>query len=68
MSPFSGIQVHPSPLMTERKVIRVPGGYMNHWLIRAEVEVPSRRIIHDRLNGRIYCHPAMLNEISRLRS
>jgi len=64
--PF-GIDIIPSlnDMFLEKKVVRVPGGYLNRWLVRAEVMVPSRQIIHDRMNNRIYCHPAMLAEIKR---
>lgn len=67
MSTLFGIEIIPTDnfMFTEKKVTRIPGGYMNHWLIRAEITVPSRKIIHDHLNNRIYCHPAMLQEIKR---
>lgn len=60
---FGGIDIHPNPLMVEKKVMRVPGGYLNRWLIRAEVTVPSSNVIHDRINNRMYCHPAMMERI-----
>lgn len=55
-----GIQICPSPLMVEKKVMRVRGGYLNRWLIRAEVIVPRNEFVHDRVSNRIYCHPDMV--------
>lgn len=65
MNSFCGIPIYPSPLLVEKKVTRVLGGYMNHWLIRAEVTVPSRKAIHDQINNRLYMHPAFIQELQR---
>jgi len=66
MRNFMGIDIFPSPMMVEKKVMRVPGGYLNRWLIRAEVMVPSSSIIHDKINNRMYCHPAVLEHIRQV--
>jgi hypothetical protein len=65
MTSFGGIRLvaHDPTLFVERKFVRIPGGYMNRWLIRAEVIVPTRNVIHDRVNDIMYCHPEMLEEI-----
>lgn len=60
------ISIIPSSLLVEKKVMRVPGGYMNRWLIRAEVVVPSKRMIHDLINNRIYMHPEMIKALHRV--
>lgn len=59
------MELHANPLLTETKIGRVHGGYMNRWLIRAMVTAPSKQVIVDNLNNRIYAHPEMINEISR---
>lgn len=65
MKTIYGIEVWPSPLLTETREGRVRGGYMNRWLIRAMVTVPSRQMIHDRLNNRIFAHPELIAEMER---
>lgn len=35
-----GVKLVVSPFLTKKQTGRVKGGYCNHWLIRAEVEVP----------------------------
>jgi len=37
MKTIYGIEIWPSPLLTETREGRVRGGYMNRWLIRAMV-------------------------------
>lgn len=66
MNTFCGIHLKLNPFpRTETKEVRVPGGYMNRWLIRAFVQVPVREMIHDRLNNIIYCDEQSLQEIQR---
>lgn len=65
MKTIYGIELCPSPLMTESREGRVRGGYMNRWLIRAMVTVPSRTMIHDRVNNRVFAHPELIAEIER---
>lgn len=60
-----GISIHPAPLMVEQKETRIKGGYLNRWLIRAVVTVPSTKVIHDRLNNRMYCHPAVIQQMRK---
>lgn len=65
MTTIFGIELCPSPLLVETRVGRVRGGYMNRWLIRAMVTVPSRTMIHDRVNNRYYAHPELIAEMKR---
>lgn len=60
-----GVEIYPSPLMVEEKLGYIRGGYLNRWWIRAKVTVPSARVIHDRMNNRMYCHPAVIHQIRR---
>lgn len=64
-----GMEVVPSLLLTETvtEERRVRGGYLNRWLIRQIVTEmrPSKKVIHDRLSNRIYCHPEILAQIKR---
>ncbi|WP_157979194.1 hypothetical protein [Rhodoferax ferrireducens] len=60
-----GISIHPAPLMVEEKETRIRGGYLNRWWIRAVVTVPSSNVIHDRLNNRMYCHPAVIAQMRK---
>ena len=65
MNTLYGFSLVPAPHMVEVKEVRVPGGYMNRWLIRAFRPVPSRKFITDRMNSRIYAHPEVIQEIKR---
>ena len=59
---FLGMPVHLSPLATRKGVGRVRGGYMNRWLIRAEVQVPSYYVA----GGVICMHPDLWAKVSKL--
>lgn len=61
MTKFMGMNLLESPLATRREIRRVRGGYMNRWLIRAEVTVPC--VIHDRLSNTIYLHPELMAKL-----
>lgn len=64
---WCGIQLRLNPFpRTVTKEVRVPGGYMNHWLVRAFVQEPIREMVHDRVNNIIYCDPLSLQEIKRV--
>lgn len=67
MSTIFGIDIYPNACLTETvtEVGRVRGGYLNRWLIRAVVTKtrPSRKVIYDTIHNRLYCHPAVLQEI-----
>ena len=63
--PFSSIPIFPSPLALSTQTRRVPGGYLNRWLIRAEVQVPC--VIHDRINNRFYVHPSLMDSLKLLK-
>lgn len=49
---------------TERVVSRVPGGYLNRWLVRKVEYRPNRNyILFHEGQRQIYCHPALVAEI-----
>lgn len=62
---YLGVPIIGNPCMVVLEEQRVPGGYMNRWLIRRVVNVPSRQVIHDRRHNRLYCHPSLLTELQR---
>lgn len=60
-NPFGGIELYEDPRMVVTVVRRVPGGYMNRWLIRAEVVEPSP---YARIGGgKLFAHPAVIARI-----
>lgn len=63
MTPFLGMRLVANPLLVERKTVRIRGGYLNRWLIRAEVDVPSTKIFQSLVDGVYYCHPDVLDRI-----
>ncbi len=65
MNSLYGIPVYPAPWMTETKTTRVRGGYLNRWLIRATVTLPKQEVAHDRINHRIYAHPAVIAQLAK---
>jgi hypothetical protein len=62
---FANVKILPAPHMVEKKVVRVRGGYLNRWLIRAEVIAPSNRIVFDEVTGVGYCHPEVLDKLQK---
>lgn len=58
---LGGFRVFANTLCTTLEVQRVRGGYMNHWLIRQEVRVPSAFI--SEAEQAIYCHPDILQKL-----
>ena len=57
----TGIRLVSNPMATRLEVRRVPGGYMNHWLIRAEVRVPCTISIPSQ--GIMYAHPSIIEKL-----
>lgn len=54
----------PAVEFTKRVVTRVPGGYLNRWLVRKVDYVPDRsHILMDKQLKHIYAHPALVAEI-----
>lgn len=60
-NPFANVQLVEDPSMVVKVVKRVPGGYMNRWLIRAEVLEP--RLYARFFDGRLHAHPAIIAKI-----
>lgn len=58
-----GIPIIEHELATSRVEVRVPGGYMNHWLIRSFEQRPC--MIYDRMNKRFYVHPSLIPALHR---
>ena len=62
-SPFAGLRFVASPLLVEVVETRVPGGYMNRWLIRATVTRPMRHGIH--VGNTVLAHPDVIEQIKK---
>jgi len=63
MSSFLGMRLVANPLLVEKKTVRIRGGYLDRWLIRAEVMVPSTKIFQNPVDGTYHCHPDLLDKI-----
>lgn len=62
---YFGPRLVPAPHMVETVVGRVPGGYMNRWLIRGVSTRPMRSVIHDSQRNVIYAHPEVLEQLKK---
>lgn len=65
---IGGVEIYTNTWLfeaTERIERRVPGGYMNRWLVRqvTHERVVKQRAIHDRINNRIFVHPKHLEQL-----
>lgn len=58
-----GIDIFRNSLLVKTETRRVPGGYMNRWLIRAQVQVPYA--VHDQINNCIQMHPLLFANLMR---
>jgi len=58
-----GIRFMPAPHMVETVEARVPGGYMNRWLIRAKVTRPMRSFYH--IGNTVHAHPEVLEQLKK---
>jgi hypothetical protein len=62
MNPFFGLRIVQSDILPLKwRDTRLPGGYLNHWLIRVKVPVPEF-FVNERL-GVIYVHPLNLSAL-----
>jgi len=63
MSQIGGLRIVPDEHMVERVEARVPGGYMNRWLIRATVTRPLRTA---RMWGNtLFMHPTLIEQFKK---
>lgn len=58
-----GIRLVPAPHMVETVEARVPGGYMNRWLVCGVVTRPMRHAYHIGNTG--YAHPAVIEQLKK---
>lgn len=58
-----GMRIFENPFAVRKVTTRIRGGYMNRWLIRAQVNEPCFYI--DDINNIIHCHPYLLPEIRK---
>jgi len=64
---LNGVPIITNFTMANRVEVvrRVPGGHLNRWLVRElGIEIrPWRKVVHDKVNNRMFCHPDILAEI-----
>lgn len=58
--PFFGFEVYQSELAVRKVITRVRGGYLNRWLIRAEVWAPCAFFVGAK---KMYIHPLLYKQL-----
>lgn len=61
-----GYRVYASPILVDRTVTRVKGGFQYRWWIREVVTVPSRRVIISDVMGTIFAHPVVIEDLKKV--